>query len=249
MREPRVYTGQPLYPGGSVRLEPSAGRRLLDVLRLRAGASLRLFNGDGEEYLGRLNAASKHGADVQVEALTASEPPPRLELNLLLGVSKGERMDWAMQKTVELGATRILPLFTVRSVVRLKGERLERRMDHWRNVVVSACEQCGRCRLPQLDRAAHLSQAVEPGAADLRLLLHHGGALGLDALPPPRRGIDLLVGPEGGLEQTEIHLAVGHGFVPVRLGPRIMRAETAPLAALAAIQTLWGDFRASEHRT
>lgn len=242
MRTPRIYTDQPLQPGQRIRLEPAGSRHLRNVLRLRAGAPLHLFNDNGGEYLGRLHALNKHGAEVWVETLLANEPRPKLELNLLLGVSKGERMDFAIQKTVELGVTRILPVFTARSVVRLQGERMQRRMDHWRNIIVSACEQSGRCRLPRLDRARNLSQATESLSADLRLLLHHGGASGLDALPPPQRGIDLLVGPEGGLEQTEIQLARNHGFVPIRLGPRIMRTETAPLAALAAIQTLWGDF-------
>ena len=207
---------------------------------------MRLFNGYGGEYLGRLQAVDKQGIEVQIGKLIIEEPPSRLELNLLLGISKGERMDFAIQKAVELGVTHILPMFTARSVVRLRGERLERRRAHWRKIIIAACEQSGRCRLPRLEHAMPLAPALDQVTADLRLLLHHKGAGGLDVLPSPQQGIALVVGPEGGLELGEIHLASGNGFLPVRLGPRIMRTETAPLAALAAIQTLWGDFRTND---
>jgi len=154
-------------------------------------------------------------------------------------------MDFAIRKAVELGVTGITPLFTARSVVRLQGERLQRRIDHWRGLVVSACEQSGRCRLPQLAPPHPLQESLQGADGDLRLVLHHRGEGGLEQLGPPQRGIDLLIGPEGGLEAVEIGLAREQGFIPVRLGPRIMRTETAPLAALAAIQMLWGDFRGS----
>ncbi len=140
MREPRVYTDQRLEPGLRVRLEPAAGRHLLKVLRLRPEAPLRLFNGDGREFQGRLNDVSGSGVTAIVEALSRSAPEPPLQLNLLLGVSKGERMDFAIRKAVELGVTGISPLFTARSVVRLEGELLQRRTAHWHGLVVSACE-------------------------------------------------------------------------------------------------------------
>lgn len=224
---------------------PAAARHLLKVLRMRPGAPLRLFNGNGLEFLASLGEISGDAVKAHVEVLSRSEPEPTLPLNLLLGVSKGERMDFAIGKAVELGVTAITPLFAGRSVVRLQGERLQRRMAHWHGLVVSACEQSGRCRLPRLDVPQPLTAALGESetVGDLRLLLHHRGETGLDRLTGPRRGIDLLVGPEGGLEAAEIDLARRRGFLALRLGPRIMRTETAPLAALAAIQTLWGDFR------
>ena len=219
MREPRVYTNQALEPGLRVRLEPATGRHLLKVLRLRPDAPLRLFNGDGRELQGRLSDVSRNGVTATIEALTGNEPESPLQLNLLLGVSKGERMDFAIRNAVELGVISISPLFTARSVVRLKGERLQRRTAHWHGLVVSACEQSGRCRLPRLAPPQPLATAMEESAGDLRLLLYHRGDTGLQRLAAPQRGIDLLVGPEGGLDEAEIRLARKRGFVPVRLGP------------------------------
>ena len=245
MREPRVYTDQTLESGLRVHLEPTTGHHLLKVLRLRLDAPLRLFNGDGREFQGRLSAISGNSVSATIEVLSRSDPEPSLQLNLLLGVSRGERMDFAIRKAVELGVTGISPLVTTRSVVRLKGERLQRRTAHWHGLVVSACEQSGRCRLPHLAPQQSLAAAMENSGSDLRLLLYHRGDTGLEQLATPQRGVDLLVGPEGGLDEAEIRLSGERGFIPVRLGPRIMRTETAPLAALAAIQMLWGDFRGS----
>jgi 16S rRNA (uracil1498-N3)-methyltransferase len=151
-------------------------------------------------------------------------------------------MDFVLQKAVELGVTQVRPLFTERTQVRLQGERLNRRMDHWRQVVIAACEQSGRTRLPSLETAARLDTDVLGVDADLRLLLAPEADLNLDQLAAPRRRVELLVGPEGGLTASEVRLAEAKGFTPIRLGPRVLRTETAPLAAIAAIQTLWGDF-------
>jgi len=247
MREPRVYTDQPLAVGVTINLEPTATRHLLRVLRLRPGAPLRLFNGEGSEYQGRLTESRLEAAPtarVTPIALLHQEPQAAFELHLLLGVSRGERMDFALQKAVELGVTRFSPLLSRRSVVQLKGERLERRHQHWQQLVVAACEQSGRCRLPRLDPPQPLAVALEAAEGDQCLVLYHRGTTALGEIPPPARGITLLVGPEGGLEEGEIRQAQVQGFIPLRLGPRILRTETAPLAALAAIQALWGDFRA-----
>lgn len=243
MREPRVYTDQLLTMGTRVCLESGPSRHLSQVLRLRPGAPCILFNGDGHEYLARLEVLGPDQAHVRLEALLGSEPPPALELHLLLGISKGERMDLAMQKAVELGVTRISPVNTQRSLVQLRGERLERRLDHWRGILVAACEQSGRCRLPYLDAPTALVPALTSLTPDLRLVLHHRGSASFQQVPAPQRGVALLIGPEGGLQETEIQRAEAQGFIRLRLGPRILRTETAPLAALAAIQTLWGDFR------
>jgi 16S rRNA (uracil1498-N3)-methyltransferase len=243
MRDPRIFVDQPLAAGCSVSLGATATRYLLKVLRLREDAPVRLFSGDGREFRGRLCIQKQDSSQARIEALARNEPEPRFELNLLLGISKGERMDVAIQKAVELGVTRITTVLTQRSVVRLDDERRGRRAAHWRGVVVSACEQSGRCRLPRLDVASNLHAALEASGCDRRLVLDPKAEGGLDQFATPRRGIDLLVGPEGGLDPWELGIAMDAGFVAVRLGPRVMRTETAPLAALAAIQMLWGDFR------
>lgn len=243
MREPRVYTDQPLEPGTHLTLEPAPSHHLLRVLRLMPGDRLRLFNGNGRDYLGRLQSIHQGQAVVDLESLLHEECPSPIRLHLLLGISKGERMDFALQKAVELGVTRLSPLLARRTVVQLQGRRLERRLQHWQQVMIGACEQSGRCRLPHLDPPHSLTMALKTVEGDRRLALDHRGTATLADIPAPTQGIALLIGPEGGLDEGEIQQARGQGFVPLRLGPRILRTETAPLAALAAIQTLWGDFR------
>lgn len=241
MRVPRVFLDLPLAPGQTLKLPEGASRHLSQVLRLPAGAPLRLFNGDGRDYSARLVAVGRQGASLIVEAPGAREPPPPLEIRVALGVSRGERMDYAIQKAVELGVWRISPLFTERSMVQLKDGRLTRRMEHWRAVLIGACEQSGRRRLPELDEAMPFGDWIASAPAGT-LLLDPQARQPLVALPPPGPRVSLLVGPEGGLSPREQRHAQSHGCLPVRLGPRVLRAETAPLAALATIQAIWGDF-------
>lgn len=243
MRIPRIYTEQPLAPGRELSLEERAARHLIQVLRLKSGAELILFNGDGREYPAQLTAANKHA--VRAKTLSASDPEaePPLTIHLAIGISKGERMDFTLQKAVELGVSEITPLFTKRSVVHLQGERLEKRMFHWQNVILSACEQSGRCRLPQLHTACSLESWLPGRIEGCRILLDHRAAYTLPQLAPPETEVQLLIGPEGGFSEEERSLAVSSGFQGVRLGPRVLRTETAPLAAIAALQVLWGDFR------
>jgi 16S rRNA (uracil1498-N3)-methyltransferase len=243
MRIPRIYTPQRLQTGKGLILEPAAARHLIRVLRLKAGAEVLLFNSDGRDCSANILQADKSGVRLQVGRCTPTAPPPRLEIELLQAVGKGERMDFALQKAVELGVTSIRPLFTERTQVRLHGERLDRRMAHWQQVVISACEQSGRNRLPRLERATHLdSEVLGKDNNDLRLLLAPIAGRNLAQLAAPRQRVQLLIGPEGGLTEAEMRLAEAEGFIPIRLGPRVLRTETAPLAAIAAIQTLWGDF-------
>ncbi len=242
MRIPRIYTPQALQLGECLILEPAPARHLVQVLRLKAGAGVLLFNGDGRECCASIVETDKSGVRLQVERCTSATPPPRLDLVLLQAIARGERMDFVLQKAVELGVTRVRPLFTERTQVRLRGERLDRRMDHWRQVVIAACEQSGRTRVPQLERAARLDSDGLGVDADLRLLLTPDAGHYLDQLAAPRQRVALLIGPEGGLTGGEVRLAEAEGFIPIRLGPRILRTETAPLAAIAAMQTLWGDF-------
>jgi 16S rRNA (uracil1498-N3)-methyltransferase len=242
MREQRLFTDQPLALGAQVILEPRPARHALQALRLQPGDQTLLFNGDGRNYSAEVAQGARGVLRVQVLSATEPEPAPRLSIGLALGVSRGERMDLAIQKAVELGVGTIQPLFTGRSVVRLQGERLARRAEHWLGVIISACEQSGRCRLPALATAARLEDWLESQQSG-GILLHHAATRTITELPPPSARLTLLVGPEGGLAPDERDRAQGAGFVPVRLGPRVLRTETAPLAAIAAIQTLWGDFR------
>lgn len=250
MRTTRLFTEQPLSVGSVVVLESRPAKHAAQVLRLGPGDALTLFNGDGRDYAGIIESGPRGQVSVRLESAGAPEAPSPLAIRLALGVSKGERMDFAMQKAVELGVTEIQPLFTKRSVVRLDGARLAKRQQHWHGVVIGACEQSGRRRVPSLAQTQTLDgwlgapadAASSPGAG---ILLDHRAEQTLPALPPPQTGsLTLLIGPEGGLAPAERAAAQERGFLGVRLGPRVMRTETAPLAAIAAMQTLWGDFRA-----
>ncbi|QVL47826.1 MAG: 16S rRNA (uracil(1498)-N(3))-methyltransferase [Thiocapsa sp.] len=240
MRIPRVYVDLPLEPGAALELPSAQARHLTQVLRLPPDAPLVLFNGDGADYPAQITRAERGATRVRVGTPGAPEPIAPLDIHLALGVSKGERMDYALQKSVELGVGRITPLFTERSQVQLSGPRLERRLDHWRGILIGACEQSGRRRLPQLATATTFSDWLSTHAGG-GLLLDPEADRPLTALPAPGARITLLIGPEGGLSPRERASARARGFEGVRLGPRILRTETAPLAAIAVIQALWGD--------
>ena len=201
-----------------------------------------LFDGEGREARARIETSSRRCVEARVTEVRGPAPGPALRISLAQGIARGERMDYALQKAVELGAHALVPVFTERCVVRLDGERLARRMTHWQGVVVAACEQAHRSRLPRLESARGLgdclARAQGPG-----VLLDPGADTTLAELAPPGERLALLVGPEGGLSEAEMALAEDRGFHRVRLGPRVLRTETAPVAALAAIQSLWGDFR------
>jgi len=243
MRIPRIYTSQPLRENSLLALEPEPARHLCQVLRLKPAAPLHLFDGSGRDFAATIQSADKSGVQVSVQAAGPPEPPPPLTIQLLLGISKGERMDYALQKAVELGVEELVPLFTEHTVVKLDQARMARRLEHWQKIVIGACEQSGRSRLPRLEPPRHLDRQLEQETEVLRLVLDAGGAATLTDLAPPARRVSLLVGPEGGLSEREVQAAAAAGFTPVRLGPRILRTETAPLAAIAAVQALWGDFR------
>lgn len=252
MRINRIYTAGPLGLGAELDLEPRAARHVVQVLRLGAGDEIVLFGGDGRDYRALISSAAR-GGGVSARVLDRGEPEPEppLSITLAIGISKGERMDWVLQKAVELGVSTLIPLFTERSVVRLDAARLDKRMQHWQGIVIAACEQSHRRRLPALVpalRAAAWLEQLPPPASDheaaSRLMLDHRSPVAMPSLSPPAGGaVSLLVGPEGGLSPQEREAAAARGFRGVRLGPRVMRTETAPLAAIAAIQSLWGDFR------
>lgn len=238
---PRLYCDLPLSPAAEVALPESAARHAVTVLRLQVGDALSLFNGEGGAYRARLVAVSKREARVRLLEFDATERESPLDITLALGISAGERMDYSLQKATELGVGSIQPLATERSVVKLAGERAGKRQQHWQNVVIAACEQCGRNRVPAVAPVQKLFAYLGDVDQGKRLLV-----LSPDADTPlrqaqPATGVIVLIGAEGGLAPTEYQAALASGFLPVRLGPRILRTETAPVAALAMLQTLWGD--------
>ena len=243
MAIPRIFTDQPLTAGTEIALEPGPSHHLLKVLRLKPGAGLCLFNGRGGSFAAVLAGSRGPEARVAVGDFAPADHESPLAIELAIGVSRGERMDWVVQKAVELGVTAIRPLVTERTEVRLGGERRDKKLGHWRQIAIAACEQCGRNRLPAIHAPQPLADWL-PAAAGLRLVLAPGATTalaGIEATAPD--AVTLLIGPEGGLSAVEIDVAVAAGFRAVTLGPRVLRTETAPLAALAICQARWGDFR------
>jgi 16S rRNA (uracil1498-N3)-methyltransferase len=239
-----VYVDAPLAAGKRVILEGNAASHVTRVLRLRVGEALTLFNGAGGEYAASIDAARGGRLTVAVGEPRAVERESPLTLTLAQGVSRGERMDLVVQKATELGVSGIVPLFTERSVVRLGAQQAERKLNHWRAIAIAACEQSGRNRLPNVAPPVSLADLLRSGAdreGGTRLLLSPGASSRLDALPRPATSITVLIGPEGGLTNAEQEAAVAAGFLPVRLGPRVLRTETAAIAALTLLQREFGD--------
>lgn len=247
MRIPRIFSRQPLATQQEVELDESASRHLVKVLRLDTGHPLTLFDGCGGEYSAELIGTGKRALARTGEFHQQDRQSP-LALTLAIGISRGDRFDWVVQKATELGVAKIQPLFTERCEVRLSGERQQKKLGHWRQIAISACEQCERNLLPEiaepLKLAHYLQGSTQEPSAMAKLVLHHRTELDLHQWQVERGKPDsalLLVGPEGGLSKAEIDTALGQGFMPLRLGPRVMRTETAPIAALSVLQFQWGD--------
>lgn len=247
MHLPRFHCPTPLTVGVPVDLPERVAHHAIKVLRLRRGDALALFNGAGGEYRARIAAVERAKVSVEVSGWSAMEREAPLSITLVQALQAGEKMDLTVQKAVELGVERIVPVLSRRSVLRLDAERALRRLEHWRGVVVAACEQCGRNRLPEVvapERLENwLTRRSAPGTVRLMLSVAAGCSLTRLPAPPVGGSVELLIGAEGGLAAEEVELAALAGFFSVRLGPRILRTETAGLAALAAIQVLWGDFK------
>ncbi|PPE72333.1 16S rRNA (uracil(1498)-N(3))-methyltransferase [Solimonas fluminis] len=238
----RIHLDPPLQQDSEVPLPDEAFRHLVQVLRLREGESFIAFCGDGAEYEATLTAVAKRSAMLRLGRRREVDRESPLQLTLAQCVSKGDRMDYTLQKAVELGVQRILPLLSSRSVVKLDGERWEKKLEHWRGIVVSACEQSGRTRIPEVAPPLALDRWLPAcDESGLRLTLDPAAAQGLAALPEVRSAT-LLIGPEGGLSDTEIRQAAQAGFQGLRVGPRVLRTETAGVAVLAALQARFGDW-------
>ncbi|MCW8126172.1 16S rRNA (uracil(1498)-N(3))-methyltransferase [Microbulbifer halophilus] len=245
MRIPRIYSPDPLCEGSEVQLDESASRHLVKVLRLSAGRPLVLFDGRGGEYSAELVETGKRARARALAFFPENRESP-LALTLAIGISRGDRFDWVIQKATELGAERIQPLWTSRCEVKLSGERLQKKLGHWRQVAISACEQCARNRVPEIAEPRKLAKFLDDRDDEtLKLVLHHRTERQLHRLEAERGRPDralLLVGPEGGLSEAEIDAALERDYLPLRLGPRVLRTETAPVAAISVLQYQWGDF-------
>lgn len=241
MRIPRVYLEGTLPDAGTMTLAEAQSHYLCKVLRLEAGRPLQVFDGSGAEFSAQIELADKRATLIRISDKALVNRESNLTTHLAIGISRGERMDWVLQKATELGVTRITPLFTERTEVKLRGERLEKKMAHWRQIAISACEQCQRNVLPIIDDACSLSEFYRGHNDGLKLILHHRSQQSLKQMPVPR-AVTLLIGPEGGLTEVEIDAALQqHQYQPLTLGPRVLRTETAPIAALTAVQLQWGD--------
>ncbi len=243
-RTPRLYVDVELRPRSSLALPEDAAHHAARVLRLRDGDAVVLFDGRGAEYDARLSISARErvSAETGERNDVARESP--LQATLVQAVSSGEKMDFTIQKAVELGVAAIQPVLSARSVVRLSEEREAKKLARWRRVVIAACEQCGRNRLPAVRETLSVEAYIRaPGEASLRLLFSPEGKAGLGELKQKiGPTVTLAVGPEAGFSDAEVRLLERAGFVPVRLGQRVLRTETAALAALAALNALAGDF-------
>ena len=243
MSLPRFYCREALSPGAHVELPEPVARHAVRVLRLPPGAPMILFDGRGGEYLANIERIERERVFAELAAWNDVERESPLAVTLVQALQAGDKMDFTIQKAVELGVRDIVPVESRRSVLKLAGERAVRRVAHWQGVAASACEQCGRNQVPivaPLERLGHWLSKPAKGA--LRLMLSPDAEQTLADIAPAQE-VQLLIGAEGGLDPQEVIAAQQAGFRPVRLGPRVLRTETAGLAALSALQVLWGDFR------
>jgi 16S rRNA (uracil1498-N3)-methyltransferase len=244
MSESRVWLDASLETGARVELPEGPFRHLVQVLRMQAGETLVVFNGQGGEYEAVLETVAKRSATLRVGTFREVDRESPLQLTLVQGISKGDRMDFTIQKAVELGVSAIVPVLTERCNVNLDRERQEKKLEHWRGIIVSACEQSGRTRLPVLEPIRKLADWLGTPNPHPRLALDPLAADSLSAVDLPGGACSVIVGPEGGLSEGELATLGRAGCRGVRLGPRVLRTETAGAAVLAVLQAQAGDFRA-----
>jgi 16S rRNA (uracil1498-N3)-methyltransferase len=244
MRRTRCYVAGPLHPGDTLSLPESASAHLGRVLRANVGDAVVLFNGQGGEFEAQILTIDRRSVRVRIGTLHAVERESPIRVTLLQSIARGEKMDLIVQKATELGVAGIIAFTAQRSVVRLDSEAYRKRSDHWRAIAISACEQCGRNRIPFIDVVSDLGAAIERcPEGNVRVLLEPDADQPLSQRARAGSAMAVLIGPEGGFTDEELARAREQTFTPCRLGPRVLRAETAPLAALAVIQVLAGDLQ------
>ena len=249
MRLTRIYVAEPLSVGAEVALPAGGAYHVVRVLRMRVGAALRVFDGVGNEHRAEIGSIGGDKVQVRIGECIHGAPESNLQITLVQGVSRSERMDWTLQKATELGVATIAPVLTARSVVRLDDKQAAKKQEHWHSIVIGACEQCGRSVLPKVQKPLRLRDYLGHDYSGnarkeaMRLVLSPTAPASLAGLNSLSTKVELLIGPEGGLDDDEVLSAEQAGFTPVRLGPRVLRTETASVAALSVLQALWGDFR------
>jgi len=243
MRISRLYQPIKLISGETVSLTPEAAHYLVNVLRLSVGEKIKIFNGEGGEFSATVFSINKQKISVKIGEYLVHEVESPLQIHLGQAISRGEKMDYTIQKAVELGVTQITPLFTERCGVKLSQERWEKRLQHWRSIIISACEQSGRNTIPIIHEPIVLTEWLKKINTDYKIMLHPEGSM--DCFAGARnddiKSIALLVGPEGGFAEAEVAYAIQQGFSGMKLGPRILRTETAALAIIAILQAKFGD--------
>ena len=242
MRISRIYIDQPLQVGAKIPLSPDAARHLVTVLRARVGAPLILFNGQGGEYRATLTEVGSKKATATIESFADIDRCSPLGIHLGIGLSRGDRFDLVIQKATELGVAEITPLYTERTEVKLKGDRTDKKLRHWQQIVISACEQCQLNRIPIVHTPTTLSEWLASTRAQQKFVLHHRSKRNLRDYVDTPQSVALAIGPEGGLSEHEIAICREKGFESLTLGPRVLRTETAPLAAISLLQFVWGDW-------
>ncbi len=241
MRIPRIYYPQNIPLEQEFALTDDAAHHIATVLRLKANHPIVLFNGDGNEYSAQIICVERRKVHVEADACLSLSKESSLHVHLGQGVSKGDRMDTVLQKSVELGVTEITPILTERCTVKLDEKRWEKKQQQWQKIVVGACEQCGRNTIPTLNAPVTLEQWLCTSTTSSRFVLAPGAEQALARQPYNTDGYRLLIGPEGGLSANEIHRANESGYLSVSMGPRVLRTETAALASISVLQALHGD--------
>ena len=247
MRDIRIFVDQPLVVGQTLSIRDETAHYLLRVLRVCVGQSIHLFNGQGGYYVANITETDRRSLSLMPANFNGDEKESSLNIVLAQGLSRGQKMDYTIQKAVELGVNRIVPVMSEFSNVKLTDARTPARIAHWKKIIISTCEQCGRNRIPEILAPVPLKEWVKGNGGLTRLVLDPGAEQVLADLPVPESGLVLLSGPEGGLSDIDLDAALRGGYQPVRLGPRILRTETAAVAAITVCQSLWGDMGQVPH--
>ncbi|WP_369789742.1 16S rRNA (uracil(1498)-N(3))-methyltransferase [Rouxiella sp. WC2420] len=241
MRIPRIYHPELLSPHSEVILGEDAANHVGRVLRMQPGQQIQLFDGSNQIFTASITVVDKKSVRVQLAEGELADNESPLNLHLGQVISRGEKMEFTIQKSIELGVNTITPLFSERCGVKLDGERLAKKLQQWQKIAIAACEQCGRNRVPEIREAMQLEQWCAEGDNSLKLNLHPRASHSINTLPLPVERVRLLIGPEGGLSADEIAMTTGYGFTDILLGPRVLRTETTALTAITALQVRFGD--------
>jgi 16S rRNA (uracil1498-N3)-methyltransferase len=243
MRIPRLYIDLDLSTGKSVILPQDKAHHISHVLRMRAGDTIKLFNNSGNEYSSEIIELTKKRGQIEIGECHKLENESPLEITLCLAIARGQHMDFSIQKAVELGVKKIIPLTSEFSNVKLHENRIQNKLTHWQNIIINATEQCGRGHLTELQLPMSFSEWLDLSSTEMRLILHPGSQSSMSEIILNDMQVTLMVGPEGGFSDFEFNEAKQKGCVPVSLGPRILRTETAVVSALSNVQQLWGDLK------